>query len=289
MRKIISLNGHYDRYSAGLLEKKDFEVLLFNAIREEISDTNLPGWEKGECDDYMSWLYPRISKAIDTYRETGSSFEVYIRTMVRLTIKEYFVRRTRSHVAESVAWNTSVSDMYAFDNEPEYDCTVSEKPGEEKTDRSETVKNPRQLLILVLKCSNYISDDFAEKISSRLGIPHGELSGMINLMREKRAERIKKLELLREKINSLFCRCMVHEKNLSLMTNETAVLQTKKRLERGKNRLAKMRQKLSRLRPNPSNAQIAKLLGISKGTVDASLFYLKKQWNRKNKNNLSEN
>jgi hypothetical protein len=280
MRNTISLNDHYALYSAGLLEKKDFEVLLFKTIREELRNTNRPGWETEDCDDYMSWLYPRIGKAIHTYRETGSSFEVYIGTVVRLSVKEYLARRTRNYVAESVAWNTSFSDMCVSENAPEYECTV-----EEKTDRFETAQNPRQLLILVLKCCHYVSADFLDRISSRLGMEAGELSGMIDAMKEYRVERIKKLELLREKINCLFCRCMVYERNLSLMTNESTIRRTKERLERGRNRLAKMRLQLSRLRPDPSNAQIAKLLGVSKGTVDVSLFTLKKNWNKRHLQN----
>jgi len=49
----------------------------------------------------------------------------------------------------------------------------------------------------------------------------------------------------------------------------------KVRLERGRERLANLRERLAKRLPDPSNSQIAKLLGISKGTVDSVLYRLK--------------
>ena len=276
MQKAFSINDHYALYSAGLFEKNDFEVLLFNTIREEIHNTRLPGWEEEDFDDYMSWLYPRIGRAIIKYREEGSSFEAYIGTLVRFTLKEFISRKSRNYISEFVAWNMNVQDMYTSDNEGIYECEVKKKP-----DSTEHAKNPRQLLILVLKCCNYVSEDFLERISSRLNIEPGKLRSMIDSVKECRTGRLKKIELLRGKINFLFCRCMVYEKNLSVITDEAIIRQIKEKLQRGRNRLARLRLKLSGIHPDPSNSQIAGILGISKGSVDSSLFTLKKHWRQK--------
>jgi DNA-directed RNA polymerase specialized sigma24 family protein len=273
MMNTLSLNSHYAHFSAGLLGRDDLEVLLFEKIRKEIRSVRLPGWEKEDYDDYISWLYPRLSRAINTYQETGSSFEAYIGTLIRLTVKEYRHRQARDYINETVAWNAGSSDMFASENPPEY--------GENLTaEQAGIARNPRQLLILVLKCCNYVSPDFLERISPRLGIEADVLQKMINRLKDGCISRMERIELLREKINCLFCRCMVYEKNLLVTEDETAVRRLEGRLERGRNRLEKMRLKLAKTRPDPSHSRIARLLGVSKGTVDAALHSLKIRWNR---------
>jgi len=285
MLNTIPLNNHYVHYSTGLLGRKEFEVMLFEKIGKDIRSFNLSGWEKEDYEDFISWLFPRICKAIDTYRETGSSFEAYVGTLARLSAKEYHNRKMRDLVNETVAWGVGVTEMFTSESAPEYN-EGQECPIEEKTDeKTGIVKNPRQLLILVLKCCNSVSADFLERVSPRLGIETDVLDDMINCLKNDSVRRIKKIELMREKINRLFCRCMVYEKNLLSVTDETAVQQLKERLERGRNRLARMRMKLSKMRSDPSNSRIARLLGISKGTVDSALHSLKTQWNN-NRNKI---
>jgi DNA-binding MarR family transcriptional regulator len=268
MLNTISLNSCYARYSAGLLGRGELEVLVFEKIRKEIRTIRLPGWEDEDYNDYISWLYPRLSRAINTYRETGSSFEAYIGTLMRMTVKEYRHRLARDYVNETVAWNASTSDMFAFEKPPDYDETVTaEKTG--------TVRNPRQLLILVLKCCHYASPDFLERIAPRLGVEAEALDRWINQLKDGCIKRMKRIEQLRENINSLFCRCIVYEKTLLAIEGESAVRHLEEKLERGRNRLARMRIKLARTRREPSNSQIARLLDVTKGTVDAALHSLR--------------
>jgi hypothetical protein len=277
MMNTLSLNSHYAHYSAGSLGREELEILLFETIQKEVRSIRLPGWESEDYDDYISWLYPRLSRAINAYRETGSSFEAYIGTLVRLTVKEYRNRQSRDYDNECVAWSVSNSDMFTCESPPEYGETLTLEKTDEKTGAA---RNPRQLLILVLKCCNYVSPDFLERISPQLGVPAYVLDKMIDQLKDGCISRIERIELLREKINCLFCRCMVYEKNLLVTEDETAVRRLEGRLERGRNRLAKMRIKLAKTRPDPSNSRIARLLGVSKGTVDAALHSLKIQRNR---------
>ena len=278
MQKTITLNNLYEDYRTGFLAKKDFEGIIFKKIREETCF--LPGLNYDDTDDFVSWLYLRLRRAIDSYRDTGSSFEVYIRTLVRLAAKEFRYRQARSFTTESAAWITQIPDMHACDPTPEYNiCNAVE---EEKQKRlharpsSRKRNNPRQLLILVLKCCNYVSDDFVKKVSPVLGIEPVELAEMIDSLREQRGKREQEINILQEKVNNQFCRCMYFEQNLQRMPKDAITTERmKERLERGRNRIAKLREKLARLRMDPSNQQIADILGISKGTVDAALHILK--------------
>jgi len=267
MQNTILLNGLYADYSAGLLEKSKLEGEIFIAIKEFIG--RLVNWNREDNDEYLSWLYPRIGMAIDGYRETGSSFESYIGSMVKMTTKEFKSSRFRSYLSESAAWMSVFPDMYAGENQPEYACFNDEvipKP-----------VHPRQLLILILKCCCYLSEDFIEKAALKLGISMEELNKMINILKKNREKREKLSISLQERLNYQFFRCMFYEKRLkTLPENSITAQRMKEKLERGRERLEILRRRLAKKRfVDPSNRQIAKLLGISKGTVDSVMYRLK--------------
>jgi len=266
MQNTISLNGFFADYSAGLLEKKKLEGEIFRAIKEDVR--RLANWNREDNDEYLSWLYPRISHAIGAYRETGSSFETYIGALVRMTTKEFRSRKARTYLAESAAWMSVFPDMYTSEEPPEYACIEEEV-------RPKPV-NSRQLLILILKCCCCVSDDFLERAAHRLGIPGEELDRMVSFLRKLREKRERCNVLLQEKVNYQFYRCMFYEKRLkSLPENSIAAQRIRDKLERGRERLVNMRERLAKRLPDPSNHQIAKLLGISKGTVDSVLYRLR--------------
>jgi hypothetical protein len=266
MQNTISLNGLFADYSAGLLEKKKLEGEIFRAVKEGVR--RLSNWDRADNDEYLSWLYPRISQAIGAYRETGSTFETYIGALVRMTAKEFRSRKARNYLAESAAWLSVFPDMFTSEDTPEYTCveeTTGPRPG-----------NPRQVLILILKCCYYVSDDFLERAAPILGIPVEELNRMVDFLKRIRGKREQYNAELQEKANFQFYRCLFYEKRLkTLPENSIAAQRIKDRLNRGRERLEKLRKRLARRLPDPSNGQIAKILGISKGTVDSVLYRLK--------------
>jgi RNA polymerase sigma factor (sigma-70 family) len=271
MRNTIPLNGLFADYSAGLIEKRKLEGEILKSIKEDVLHLN--NWDREDNDDFLSWLYPRVSQAIGTYRETGASFETYISSMVRMTAKEFRSTKFRNYLTESAAWMSVFPEMYAFEEPPEYALT------EEKT--MPLTSTPRQLLILLLKCCFYVSGDFIEKAAPRLGVRPEELSNMVFLLKSLREKREKRNALLQEKANYQFCRCMYYEKRLKdLPENCIAAQRIRDRLKRGWDRLVNLRKRIARRLPDPSNRQIAKILGLSKGTVDSVLFRLKSQINR---------
>ena len=271
MKKPAPLNKLYADYSAGLLHKKDLESAVFRAIQKDIRLYCLSGLSMQDRDDYISWLYPRIRQAIINYRDTGSSFETYIGAMVRLTVKEYRVRQARSYAAESAVYLMHSTSGQVCEPEPRYNDSAAVTV----TKRLE-YKSPRQLLILVLKCSSYVSIDFLERVSPMLGVDIVTLYAMIDKLKKLRIKREREIERLRERVNCQFFRCILKEHIIrSMPENSAAAQKCKEQLERGRVRLENSRNRLAKLRPDPSNGQIAKILGVSRGTVDAALHHLK--------------
>jgi DNA-directed RNA polymerase specialized sigma24 family protein len=273
MHSLFTLNDLYADYAAGLMNKKDFEGSIFKTIRENVHCFGLVGWNREDSDDYISSLYPRISRAIDAYQETGSSFESYIGAMIRLTAREYRSRQLRGYCEETAAWIAHLPELYVCENEIEYDEQIAAG-----AEGSMILKTPRQLLILILKCSNHVSVSLLEKIAPKLGLEPEVLNEMIDRLKQMHEKRTMDIAFLREKINSQFYRCILYEKKLqTLMPDSVAAQRLRKSLKAGRNRLERTRKKLARSRIDPSNSQIAQLLGISKGTVDSVLYNLRLQ------------
>jgi len=268
MQILLTLNELYEKYAKGLLIKNALEAAIFKTIKKNMHQFDLSGWNREERDDFISSLYPRIRRAIDRYRETGSTFEIYINTLVRLAAKEFRANAARNYVKETAAWITQIPDMYACENETEYDDHPDTEPVK--------LKNPRQLLILTLKCCNHVTEDFLEKVSPLLGIKPETLKAMIDRLRRQREQRITEASRMRESISTQLYRCIFYQKELEALTeNDIIVQRFQKLLEHGQNRLKKMRRRLARVRLDPTNSQIAKLLGLSKGTVDTVLYTLR--------------
>ncbi|MCL2190704.1 MAG: hypothetical protein FWB79_01805 [Treponema sp.] len=270
MQTTVTLNCLYADYIAGRLEKKKFEGIIFRAIRK--IKFRMPGLGKEDREDFVSWLYPRVSRAIDNYHAIGASFESYINKVVYMSSKEYSRKQIRNSNTELAAW---IAQAYSDEREYEYSEAADVQPIA-PMGMFENSKNSRKLLLLTLKCSRYVSDDFIERVSSKLGMKAGALSNMVDSLRERKEKREAQMESLREVANRQFCRCLFHERTLQFMKdNPAAARRIKFRLDHCRSKLGKTRKRLSRMQVDPSNAQIAELLGLSKGSVDATLHSLK--------------
>jgi hypothetical protein len=269
----------HDLYTSGVLGKKDFESEIYKSIFDGLLRCKIRNIRQDEWSDFVSWMYPRISTAIDSYRNRGASFETYLTGLIRWGIKEYRSRLADRHTAEYTAWASRLSEMkdvFAADTEPEYMGQEEAETGAAETARA---KNPRQLLILILKCYYYVSDDFLDRAAPRAGVSKDELKGMIEKMRKLRAERDDAIHDMRERLYCQYYRCIIYERKLVLLPeNSMAAYKMRGRLEKAKQRLAAMRSRYARMQPNATNSQIAEVLGITKGSVDASLYSLKTRW-----------
>jgi DNA-directed RNA polymerase specialized sigma24 family protein len=276
MQKKLSLNYLYECYTEGRLKKIEFETAAFELVKKNLHCYGLIDWTNEEKDDYLSILYRRIGNAINNYQETGSSFANYIGSLVRLTAKEFRSCQARTYTEETTAWVTQLPDMYVHEEEEDY---CADTAGE--TNDPEKPKNPRQLLILILKCCRHVSMELLEKASPVLGIETETLCKMIDILKEQGEKRKLQAIVLRERINRQFLRCVVFEKRLRQINEDSiATERLKKQLEEGRDRLKRIRSRLARKNLAPSNSQIAQLLGISKSTVDSTMNNLRKRFKK---------
>jgi hypothetical protein len=192
--------------------------------------------------------------------------------------REYRVRKTTKNFIEYSAWGAQINDLYAHEESPSYFSEKKDDVFPELIAIQGKRKDTRRILALVLKCYYYVSDDLLDKIASKIKIDKDELGKMIESMKKIRQKKDDAIYLMKERIYGQYYRCIVYEKRLSLVQENTgAYNKMKLRLEKARLRLEKMRKRLSKIRTDATNRQVAEIIGVKKGTVDASLYKLKEK------------
>ncbi|MDR3247512.1 MAG: hypothetical protein LBT39_01885 [Treponema sp.] len=280
MQENFPLDSCLEDYYQGTLERKKFEGLIFEHIQDNAKRFNLQNWDDDDRTDFLCWLYPRIQRAIDKYHYGGSTFDAYISGMVRWAAREYLSTETAHIITEQTYWDGMASDMAVYSQEPEYG---SDDPLPEKKRPFRMVDNPRQALLLLLKSYFYVSDDFINRAAPAMGIKKETLNRLVGEMRSIRSTRDEEIRELQLRIYSQYYRCRAFEKRMNAAVKDSGrYFMMKKRLERAEKRLTAMRKRFRLLRTDPSNRQVARVLGVPKGTVDSGLFAIKARFDSEN-------
>lgn len=270
--KKLTLNELYNQFNDRVINRSTFESSIFNYYLNNQGKTYLSYWKPDEYEDFVSWFYPRLRKAIDKYYDKGSTFEYFMNKYFLIASKEYKVRTITGNITEYSAWSARIPDLYVHEEQPEYNITkIIQNKGKRK--------NSRRLLALIIKCYNYISDDFIEKAAPILEMKEEELKEMIDKMRKLRQKNDDDLYFMKERQHCQFYRCIVLEKKLLLTKeNTTTYDRLKNQLKNARIKLEKMRERLNLVRKDATNSQVAKVIGVCKGSVDSSLHKLKEKY-----------
>jgi hypothetical protein len=268
MRDNLPLSKLMTRYSLGLVSRKELEGRVFEFVMDNHKEFRPYKWTEEDYRDFVCSFYPRLSRAIDNYRETGSSFDAYISSMVRWGIRETRTRKMDRHIAEYACWEAKARDEAAVQETEEVYNEPEPAFGE--------VINPRQVLVLLLKSYRYMSQDFLERISPALNMDIEKIKDLIDGLRGLRLKREQDIRALQERIYTQFYRCIVFEKKLKSAVRDSARHETLRiRLIRGRKRLQSMRERLAKMKTAASNKQVAQILETAKGTVDSHMFNFK--------------
>ncbi|MDR2702294.1 MAG: hypothetical protein LBB72_07680 [Spirochaetaceae bacterium] len=257
-------------YRQGYMSREALEEKIFVYIRENPHHFITGRHSADSRDDFISWLYPRLSRAVDRYSDQGSSFETYITTLVCLSAREYGMRKKEHRITERSWWDAKAQEMAVCEEEdPEY---------LEEIHTPAKVSNPRQVLMLLLKTYYYIPDTRLARLAPALGLEKEELYRMIDKLRVLRLQREETINEMKERIHGQFYRCLAFEKRLKAASPNSAHWYRMKRcVEISQKRLISMRKRIQTMRMEATNEEIAHVLGIAKGTVDSNLYLIRQR------------
>ncbi|MCL2277232.1 MAG: hypothetical protein FWC21_04980 [Treponema sp.] len=274
-----TLNKVFLSYKKNEIDRNELEGLIYSYLLNNQEKTRVCHWNRDEYEDFISWFYPRLKRAIDSYAETGSSFEAYIAKYLLISSKEYHVKTVTKSVIEYSAWSARVPDMYVYEETQPYLQKETKQVLSNLVIERKGRKESRRVLALILKCYYFISDDFAEKTAPLIGINPKELVNKLHEIRDIRHKKDDRIFEMKEKIHRQFYRCIVNEKRLlHIKENTAAYAKLEARAKRDRSRLEKMRESMGKIKIEATNKEIAEVIGVTKGAVDASLCRLKSKW-----------
>jgi hypothetical protein len=254
---------------------RDLEAGIFEYILESCNNEyGLYFKNRSERIDFLCWFYPRLRPIIERYDDEYATFDAYVAATLRYAYKFNKVRLKKQIAMEEVCWN-------ACNNGLSVDDDAGENENEDEPSEKVQLSSPKNALLVLLKSYYYVSDKLLHKASLALGIKLDVLGGMIDALHRLRMKKIEKLQKLSNSVHALYYRCINYEKQLADGCEDAYRQEMLSRqLERGKQRLVEMRKRLKTMHIEATNSDLAKVLGVPKGTIDSRLAAIKHKFSK---------
>jgi len=253
-----------------------------------------------DCAEFFLSFYARIPYIIEHYQEQGKGIEAYLRTCLKWHMKTYLKSKLKENRVQQFAVSEWKLITPAWVEEETLGTEICEsspplqkknawkkgrkispkrkKTAETQPDLAPTVteKQAKKLLLLSLKAAYDLEDRTIETIAQSIGMHQEVLFHLIEVTRTtllKKEERFRRLQEKRSKLYFRICSLQEEmERSTNLLAKETFI----QRLSRLKYYFQKLQNKLSRHYLAPTHQKVAEILGIPKGSIDSTLYYLKK-------------
>jgi predicted transcriptional regulator with HTH domain len=291
MHEQNKLQNMYDGYKAGSLTRHDFEGRLFQHLLANAVQYRIFPKDESRWNEFVSCFYPRLSRAIDLYRDIGASFDQYISGLIYNGAKEYRGRETARSITEYSCWQARSRELAACESSPEYgassDSEAGERPalypaaGRERRSISPRI-NRKHILLLLLKSYYFVSDEFTAQVARAIGMDPRKVKAMITELKRRRDKKEHEIHIIRDRLFSQYYRYLSMQERLNAAVPGSVQHEKMSAcLERARKRLWVIKGRFRKMRRDAPNRLISEVTGIPKGTVDSGLFHIKRQFAEK--------
>lgn len=275
----MDLNRIYKNFLTGKCSR-DFlkNTLLQHAYK-------VVGWDKYiDPANFIIEYIPLIDSIIDNYKMEQCQFSHYITKRInwlKLDINKINIKKKEKE-------NTYLSDINSYyevemiSNElkPEYKITPEAvKYLKIVNGRISKKTTKRRFLIFVFKSSRLLTYDLVKLVSRLTGEPEEWIFQIKETLNSLSQRRIKRREYLELRKNRLFMEIKRGQIELNKVEDNRLKEELIDKINEKKARKKEIQKILDNRSYGPKNEEIARVLGIPKGTVDSSLFYMKKDLN----------
>jgi hypothetical protein len=236
------------------------------------------GWDEDACSEFYLYFHPRLLRVLGRFRDQGKPFESYLSSVLQWQVLSFARRRKR----DEQAWTMGVrlapeSGSEAVEApDPQWPATCQLAPCLAGS-RHLGASGRRGLLFLVLKCSRRLDLDDLAAAAEATGVAPERLAGLVERLRAGMEPVEQRLTVLRERRNRAFSEARLLETELAACPDPAAVERLRQRLAAANRRMSAAVARMARVRRNPTNREVACVLGVPKGTVDCALFWLKRR------------
>ena len=241
--------------------------------------------DRDVCGELLLYVYPKIEAIIARFCYSGTSFEVYLQSVLRYQLLGLRSEKSNRKRRELLLFIDAVN---------EYEATVHRYATMDNRIRFWATYRPRirrsvwrllhqmfaagrRFIIFVFKCCLYIRPDQLAAIAELMDMETAQLRHECGQMRERMGHRLARLDYLRHRYNRLYLGILATGCGIVAASLEGERAKLRRRLCSQMAMAAQVRTLLARASRTPTNAAIAHTQGVAVGTVNSGLFYLKRQ------------
>jgi hypothetical protein len=246
------------------------------------------GHDEDDYGEFYLFFHPRLLRCLLRFRDQGKPFEWYLNAVLRWHWKAYCRRRQ----AERAGWILA-GKPELWDNEAEPDpaegagaAAASHLPswreqagslGLALDSRQSGRADRRRLLLVALKNVHSLPDESLGPLSLLTGVPEAWLASTVDRLRQRLFARQVRLHALYARRNRIFSTLLREEQALVWETEAERRADLLLRVEALRERLRRSRGRIRRVALCPTNREIAALTRIPKGSVDTSIYWLRRR------------
>ncbi len=245
-----------------------------------------------DCGDFLLSFYSRIPQIILRYTDQGKGIEAYLKTCLKWQMKTYFKTKKRERRNQYIALREYyTTEPLREEGEPPpileeihethpFFCALKQEKDpvsqRKKSRATKSIYTSRKLLLLSIKAAYDMGDEIIESVAQATGIHRDALFHLVEIIRTTLHTKQERCRVLQDKRSRILFRICSLMDEIQTSTSDTVKEKLKNRLSREKKSYQLVNKRLRTMHLTPSHQQIAEMLGIPKGSIDSTLYYLKK-------------
>ena len=273
------------------------------------------GFSEEDGAEFLLRFYPRIRRLVRTYRPQGYSFESYLNATLRWQLRSFALDRSTERIRLRAQEDRNTSSeltgselvarpdregLHADSGSHSHRPVAGESPRRPPAPSRKASKRPphrpsalllmpggpaekrlspgqaQRFLCISLKIHETLDETICERLAEVVGCSPEWLRNRWQELHEEQAELRNRRAVVRARRDRAWFRLRCIEARLQeAVPGEREEL----RADHGRwhERYERARDELSRIPQGPSHLQIARVLGIAKGTVDSSVFKFRQE------------
>ncbi|MFP4441585.1 MAG: hypothetical protein ACLFST_00540 [Spirochaetia bacterium] len=245
------------------------------------------GFDEDDRGEFYLYVFPRTVKLLHQFRYRGKSFNSYLHTVLKWQLRSYLHHKEKLIRLDGVkkrryfCYTEESDEIYAAERGSLIYGRNPLTQGIQVLLRRDdsgiiTETSRRRILILTLKEYRFIDDGILKRVSDITGYDLEKLFGIIDTIHFQMEQKIGRLKKMKETRNNLFFILLTKQEQAAVQTDPAERRKLKTECENIRSRIRKLDKRYPKALLYPPNKLISELLGIPKGSVDSSLYYVRK-------------
>ena len=241
-------------------------------------------WDQDRCSDFFVFVHHRLRKMADSFVYSGLPFEAYLNTSLKHQMISFIKKKREKELKEELFCRMCASgtledesSFYKIYDTFNYEIKEPAAAYKNKTGQGRT---KRRLFFLALSDPDRLDDESIAQISASTGYSADYINRCCMAVKAKVQQKRDELRRLKEKKSGCFFQILVIQEKIMYESDIEKRLWLEERVQRLRGRIERLSRKIvAKASCLVTHQDLAQVLGVSKGTVDSSIFYLKRKRN----------